>query len=228
MSPASGFTFFSSFGARLADLDGNGTLDALALNQGSGSLVTAFGRQKTRTALAISPEPSTNGAMITYTATVTPTKPDTTTMTGTVRFYDGTGLLGSAPIVNRVATLPLAGNRPWYRTISAEYAGDGRYLGSLSAPRTHLTYVPTVGVPAPSPTLALAPLGNPGNAVRVRVSLTGRSDARLTVHDVRGRLLASRSMTMSGVFEFGKLAPGVYLVNLEQDGRRVSARAVVL
>jgi hypothetical protein len=168
--------------------------------------------------------------MITYTATVTPIKADTTTMTGSVRFYDGTGLLGSAPLVNRVATFSQVSNRPWYRTISAEYAGDGRYLSSLSAPRTHLTYVPTVGVAPSSGMLSLAPIGNPGSTVRMRVSLASSAAARLTLHDVRGRLLATREIHAGGIVDLAhaKLAPGVYLVKLEQGGHLATARAVVL
>jgi hypothetical protein len=136
-----------------------------------------LGLAKTRTTLAVNPNPSALGQSLTYQATVTKALPDSSSPTGTVRFFDGVRLLGSAPLIGAVATLVQDGNLPWDRELSATYVGDGRFYGSIAAPLGHLTYMPTVGVPAGgSATLALAPLGNPlrgGDAVRVRIALAG-------------------------------------------------------
>jgi hypothetical protein len=48
---------------------------------------------------------------------------------------------------------------------------------------------------------------------------------------VRGRVLAVREVTGDGAFEITpgtRLAPGVYLVKLEQGGQSATTRAVVL
>jgi hypothetical protein len=218
----------------LGQLDGNGTLDLVSSNNG-GNVSVHPGLAKTRTTLAVNPNPSALGQSLTYQATVTKALPDSSSPSGSVRFFDGVRLLGSAPLVGAVATLVQSGNLPWERELSAAYVGDGRFHGSISASLGHLTYLPAVGVPPTGPAmLALAPLGNPargGNAVRVRIVLAGAQAARLSLHDVRGRVLAVRVVTEDGVAEIApaaRLAPGVYLVKLEQGGQSATARAVVL
>jgi len=220
-----------------APLDKNPTPDLLFV----GANTTASPRLtkvRTRTTLAVTPNPSAIGQSITYKATVTKALPDSSNPVGTVYFFDGTTYLGSAAVTGGVATLVQPGNYPWERKISASFKTDvnGTFQGSSSRSVDHMTYIPNVGV-EPGPVvsaLALAPLRNPvraGEALRVRLSLASASAARLTLLDVRGRVLAARDVLEGGVVELPsptKLAAGVYLVRLEQDGLRATTRAVVL
>ncbi len=86
------------------------------------------------TALASSPNPSTVGQTVTFTATVTPTS-GTGTPTGTVQFFDGTTQIGSGTLdattgTTTFATSSLAvGNH----SITAQYLGDQNDAGSTSA-----------------------------------------------------------------------------------------------
>jgi hypothetical protein len=91
-------------GLALADLDKNGTLDAVVANGASNSVSVLLGLQRTHTALAVNPQSSPVNAPLTFTATVTPAGPDTTAITGTVRFFDGQTLLGTAPVDHGVAS----------------------------------------------------------------------------------------------------------------------------
>ena len=91
------------------------------------------------TTLASSPNPSTFGQNVTFTATVTPTS-GTGRPTGTVQFFDGTTKIGSGTLdattgTTTFATSSLAvGNH----SITAQYLGDQNDAGSTSAPLTHV------------------------------------------------------------------------------------------
>ena len=102
------------------------------------SVTIIVNKGATTTLVSATPPALTAGATETLTATVAPTNSvvgTTYNITGTVTFYDnGSVLLGSAPLVNDVATLSgvtLANNID--HSIKAIYAGDGNWLGSVSA-----------------------------------------------------------------------------------------------
>ena len=59
--------------------------------------------QPATTATTLAVGPGAAGTTI-LTATIVPTSPGTPTLTGTVAFYDGDTLLGTAPVTNQVAT----------------------------------------------------------------------------------------------------------------------------
>jgi len=65
------------------------------------------------------PITATAGRAFTLTVTVSGSSP-----TGTVSFYDGTTLLGSANVVNGAASLAATISRPGTHTITANYSGD--------------------------------------------------------------------------------------------------------
>jgi hypothetical protein len=167
---------------------------------------------------------------------VTPIAPDSNDASGTVRFFDGLTLLGSAPAVGGVATLQHAASLKWNRSFRAEFLGDAHFHGSFSPPVPQLTYVPNVAVdPAPALRLALAPVRQPsrGRELALRFTLPGSGTAELSVFDVRGRLISTLAVGDQGagthVANLGNgLRPGVYLVRLAQGAGAVTTRAVVL
>jgi hypothetical protein len=234
---------FDAGGLAVGDFDANGRSDLAVTSSDPEAMDLHLGLAPTRTALAASPNPVAYGNLLTLTATVTVPPPPLGPPTGVVRFHDGSTLLGAAVLVNGVATLPLPAAFPWFRTYRATYAGDDRRHGSVSEPLEVMTYVETVGVPAPTPgpgeALELALEGvrpNPAPAGRLRVHFTLPTDApaRLELFDVRGRRVMEQGVEGVGA-GFRSVAleadrpvpPGVYLVRLTQAGIVRHARAVV-
>jgi RHS repeat-associated protein len=93
----------------------------------------------TTTTLTSSPNPSTYGSSVSFTATITPQQSGGPTMTGSVSFYDGSVLLGSTMVVwdsstsTGGATLSVASLLGGSHSIAAAYAGDSNYSQSRSS-----------------------------------------------------------------------------------------------
>ena len=85
----------------------------------------------TTTNLASRPDPSTYGQEVTFTATVTPSKPYQPT--GKVRFMDGTTVIGAPTLSNGVATLTKSKLAVGTHSITAQYLGDALSGKSTSA-----------------------------------------------------------------------------------------------
>lgn len=84
-------------------------------------------------ALTSSLNPSQVGQAVTFTATVTGETGSQGTPTGTVQFFDGATLLGTATLdSNGQATLTTSALPAGARTITAVYSGDADYNGSTS------------------------------------------------------------------------------------------------
>jgi hypothetical protein len=73
------------------------------------------------------------GQAVTLTARVKAASPGAGTPTGTVRFYDGTMLLGSVPLVNGVAVLKTTALSVGGNAITVVYGGDSNFQGTTSA-----------------------------------------------------------------------------------------------
>jgi hypothetical protein len=97
--------------------------------------VRAIGTNPTHTTLSASALSANYGAQITLTATVAPNS-GTTKPTGSVTFYDGVSLLGSAPVAAFTATLKSSLLAPGSRQIVAHYNGDAFYAASSSSAAT--------------------------------------------------------------------------------------------
>jgi hypothetical protein len=84
----------------------------------------------TTTTLTSSPNPSTHGQPVTFTATVTSSGP--IPPTGKVMFKDGTSGIGSAAVSGGVATVTKFGLAIGTHSITAEYLGDSASAKSTS------------------------------------------------------------------------------------------------
>jgi hypothetical protein len=114
----------------------------------NGSLSTAT----SSTTLTIVPNPVVVGASTTLTATISP-MPGSCPPPGSVSFYDGSTLLGTATVNSSgVATLSINSLPVGFSSLIAEYGGNEAVSGSFSAPvNAHVLPAATAGV-----TLALS------------------------------------------------------------------------
>ena len=87
----------------------------------------------TTTTLTSSPNPSTYGVPVTFTATVLPSA-----ATGVVTFYDGTTSIGSASLSSGTVTLTSSNLTTNSHSIAASYGGDSNYSGSTASAITQI------------------------------------------------------------------------------------------
>jgi hypothetical protein len=132
----------------VGDVNGDGKLDVVtAGGHASETVSRLLAFTPTRTVLAVDPKPTLLGSPITLTAAVSVAGPGTDFPTGLVSFFDGTTLLGSAPVSGGVAGLALYAPYLGDRSITAVYQGDGKLSGSISAAqplRVTATASPTI------------------------------------------------------------------------------------
>ena len=95
----------------------------------------------TTTALASSLNPSTVGASVNFTATVSPSA-----ASGTVTFKDGATTLGTGTLSGGVASFATSSLALGSHSLTAEYAGDANHLASTSLVLTQTVYVATAAV----------------------------------------------------------------------------------
>jgi len=96
----------------------------------------------TTTVLVSAPNPSSFGQPVTLKAGVYVTSPGTGSPTGTVQFFEGAALLGSAPVTSSgttvSASIVLTGLTAGSHTLTAVFSGDPAYTGSTSAGTSHV------------------------------------------------------------------------------------------
>lgn len=88
-------------------------------------------KASTTTLAASSLSPSTTGANVTFTATVTSVTAGT--ITGTVTFLDGATSLGTGTLAGGAATFATSSLAAGTHSITAQYGGDANYAASTSA-----------------------------------------------------------------------------------------------
>jgi len=134
--------------------------------------VAAINPAVTTLGLAASPNPSTVGQAVTFTATVSG---GTGTPTGTITFRDGATPLGVANVANRSAAFTVSTLAAGAHTITAAYSGDALFLSSTSAPLTQ-TVNPVPPPPNPvSTTTTLTASPNPvpaGGSTTLKATVT--------------------------------------------------------
>jgi hypothetical protein len=147
-STATGSVTFTDGTTNLGTVTINGgtaSLTTSALLAGSHSITAAYGgdsndngstspaltqtvnKAASSVTVTSSLNPSTYGASVTFTATVTGTG-----ATGTVTFYDGTTELGTGGLSNGTASYSTSSLAGGTHAITAVYGGDGNYTGSTS------------------------------------------------------------------------------------------------
>jgi hypothetical protein len=154
--------------------------DATSMPSTSGVLDQVVEPAATATALDSTPNPSTAGQAVTFTATVTVTSPGAGIAGGVVMFLrDGTETLGTAVLDGTGrAVLATAALTAGQHGITARYAGDANHLGSTSAIVTQ-----AVEAPADVATAVLAPDATDPAETELRVVGTSGDD---TIDIVRG------------------------------------------
>jgi hypothetical protein len=102
---------------------------------------------QTTVTLSASPTPSTFGAPVVLTATVTPP-----TATGRVTFYDGVTVLGTKALASGVASISTIALPTGSRKLRAYYAGDATHSAATSnVVGQTVNSQPSVGLVARSP-----------------------------------------------------------------------------
>jgi hypothetical protein len=136
----------------MADVDNDGKPDLLVGNWAGMSVrLNKTPRAVTTTTLHSDPNPSAHGHAAIFMATISSAAAGTPT--GTVKFREGKTTLGSATLVNGVATLPLSSLSLGSHSIVASYSSDAAFRVSTSAPLTHVVKIGT--------TTALSSSANP-------------------------------------------------------------------
>lgn len=196
-------------------------------------------------ALASTPNPAPHGAMVTFTATVTPAD-----ATGVVELLDGGSSIASMELAGGVATFLVSDLAVGTHSMQAAYDGMGTVAGSASPPYVQqITGAAALAASRPppgaaprealpdAPRLASAWPNPTTGALQVRYGLPRAMPVRLSVVDVAGRevrVLARGegaagwlTATWDGRDGSGRAAPGLYFVRLATPGRVVVARVAV-
>jgi hypothetical protein len=146
-------TLFQSIAGAWPNLGGNSNLVPVVAN---GQVFVASNQQlqifgltggvaiATSTALSSSLNPSAQGKIVTFTATVTP-QSGTSTPTGTVAFQNGAKVLATRTLSSGVATYATGSLPPGSNSITAVYSGGGSFTASTSAPVNQFVRVATAG-----------------------------------------------------------------------------------
>ena len=92
--------------------------------------LTGTGVVATTTTLSSSPNPSTYGLAVTFTAVVTPAPPDGET----VSFMRGTTVLGTGTLSGGSAVFTTSALKVGTTSVAADYSGDSDFKGSKSKP----------------------------------------------------------------------------------------------
>lgn len=189
---------------------GGQTFTISYLNNNVTLTTTSAGATATTTSLVSSANPSNSGQTVTFTATVAPAA------TGTVKFYDGPSLLGSATLDgSSQAAFSTSSMIQGTYYITATYVGDSTHTGSTSSVLTQ-----SVNGIATTTTLGCAP--NPSNLGQ-SVTLTATvspSDAAGSVDFYDGATKIGTAGVVGGTatFSTGSLSVGSHTMTAQYTG----------
>jgi hypothetical protein len=102
----------------------------------SATLSETVQKAATTNSLAVTIEPSGFNDAVLLSATIAPVAPGAGSPTGTVTFFEGKKVLGTAQVSGGQASVFLENFPAGKHTVTAVYSGDDDFLGSTSAPVT--------------------------------------------------------------------------------------------
>jgi len=165
--------------------------------------------------VSTSPEPSGLDQPMTFTATVAAAPPGAGSPGGTVRFFDGTTLLGSATLTDGSATLTTAGLDAGSHAIDAQYDGDASFepgAGSATHVVSAASATPSVALTSSRTTAAS------GVSVTWTATVTVATMGVVEFYD-GGTLVAARPLSAGrATFTTSSLAIGSHAITARYSG----------
>ena len=183
----------------------------------SSALSQTINRAATTTTLTSSPNPSTAGQPVTFTAALSPS-----TATGTVQFFDGSTSLGTAAVGNGTASLSTSSFAAGSHAVTAVYSGDGNFLTSTSFAIVQTVIATSIGtstslISSPNPSM----FGQTILFTATVVPASGTTAPTGTVSFLDGTtLLAASPLNASGVatLSTSALAVGTHSITAQYSG----------
>ncbi|MBA0086494.1 MAG: Ig-like domain repeat protein, partial [Acidobacteria bacterium Pan2503] len=196
--------------------------DANFAGSTSSVLSETVNQSSTTTTLVSNLNPAVFGQAVPFVATVQPASGGA--VTGSVTFYDGTNVLGTASVVNNnnqqnIAQLTAAGLLGGTHSITAVYSGDANYTGSTSSALTET-------VNAASSTVSIATSQNPatfGQSITLTASVTpsisgDQASGTVTFYDGVTSLGAANLSSNSAQLSVSNLAIGSHSITAKYAG----------
>lgn len=197
---ASGVATFSTsslpLGANTITADYGGDTNFAAST--SPSTTVTVGQSASTTTLTSSLNPAFASQTVTLTAAITASGSGSGTPTGTVRFLDGTTVLGTATLSSGSATFSTSTLIVGVHPISADYLGDANFQASAST----VTNVAVNVVPTTTAISASSANPGPGQSVTLTASVTPGVTSSTVTGSVR--FFANGLLLGSGVLAGGK------------------------
>lgn len=167
----------------------------------------------TTTTLTGSPNPSTPGQSVTFTATVAGGNSTTGVPTGTVTFFDGSTALGTVPLASGVASLSTTSLSTGSHTITAVYNAATNFTTSTSNPVTQ-----TVSTPANGSVIGFVynDANNNGTFEGGELPISGVTLTLTGTNDLSQTVTLTASSDSTGAYRFDNLRPGTYKVTETQ------------
>lgn len=221
------FAFPARLNNQVSQQSKNPTLDYLTFSNGGATALlnqtnpapTAPSRFSSKTALAASATAAAPAQQITLTATVTGIIPPT----GTVSFTSGSTTLGTATLVNGVATLPISFPATGTYAVTANYPGDANNLPSSSSP------VSVAVAPVASKTTLTVSSGNanPNQQLTFTATVTGSNPTGNVTFTSGSTTLGTASLTNGAAsLPFAFTTAGTFTVTANYAGDAANLASV--
>jgi hypothetical protein len=221
ISPTETIALAVSGGAVAADFNNDGKMDLMF---GSVILLNKEGATPpvlatTSTAIASSLNPSTSGANVTFTATVTSATAGT--ITGTVTFLDGATTIGTGTLAAGTATFSTSSLAVGPHTITAQYGGDANFATSTSPAVTQTVNSASKATTATAVASSLNP-STSGTSVTFTATVTSSTAGTITgtVTFLDGATSIGTGTLAAGVatFSTSSLAVGPHTITAQYGG----------